>query len=223
LNSIMRGFRQVGVLAIVLFVVILIVSGCSSGPRGLKTSQESRPLVETVDVFADEPYTVQEKRVVGENCIERKYSEMNDSRFRISMDETEWIDNPPVLGESNDVRRVVTIFNERDEIDAVYLDKVYVYNGTEIRRSKHPMMFLVDPKSSRKLYFVWHTQYDPLKDVQAAFTNNTEELGFTTRIMRMCVNETETVNVTKTKKVLVGTEEEVVGYDNYVKVELERH
>lgn len=220
----MRGFRHEGILAVALLIATLTlqcISGCSTGPRIVQTSQESVPLVETVDVYAEQPYTVQEKRVVGEECIERHYSELNDSRFRISMSDPEWI-GEPVPGESNHLRRVVKVHNERDELDAVYLDKVYLYDGEEIKRSENPMMFLVDPKSSITLFFVWHTQYDPLKDVQAAFTNKTEQLGFTTRIMRVCYNQTETVNITKTRKVLVGTEDKVVGHDNYVKVELER-
>ena len=84
------------------------------------------------------------------------------------------------------------------------------------------MMFLVDPKSSRTLYVMWDTQYDPLKDVTVVFTNNTEYLGVETTTMRMCINQTEKYNVTKYNKVKTGTTEEVQGYDNVVKVKLKK-
>ena len=217
----MGGFRHVAILASLLLVVIIVLSGCEKGLQ-LEKSYESRPIVETVEIYADEAYIVEENKITGQNCVERHYSEMNDSKFSISLGEKEWLKQPPVLGQTNYFRRVATIYNSLDEIDAIYLDKVYFYNGTETKRSKHPMMFLVEPKSSRKLYVMWDTQYDPLKDVIVDFTNNTEEAGFETRIFRLCYNETETVNVTKTRKVLTGTEEKVVGYDDYVKVKLER-
>ncbi|MBW2996877.1 hypothetical protein KY349_00895 [Candidatus Woesearchaeota archaeon] len=197
------------------------MAGCSA-PRELKRSVEQRPVVEKVELYADEPYIVQESRVVGQNCVERHYSEINNSRFNVSFGEKEWLMQPPVDGQTNYLRRVVTVFNALNEIDTIYLDKVYLYNGTETKRSRHPMKFLVDPRSTRTLYVMWDTQYDPLKDVVVDFTNNTEETGFETRIMRLCVNETSTVNITKYKKVVTGTEEKVIGYDNYVKVKLDR-
>ncbi|MBI5880837.1 hypothetical protein HZB90_01775, partial [archaeon] len=134
----------------------------------------------------------------------------------------EWIKQPPIVNETNYLRRVVTIFNGRDEVDAVYLDKIYLYDGNETKRSKTPMMFLVEPKESRTLYVMWDTQYDPLKDVTVGFTNNTEYLGVETTTMRMCINETEKYNTTKYKKVKTGTTEEVQGYDNVVKVKLKK-
>ena len=217
----MGVFRRVGVLAIVFFIACLILTGCSGKPRTLEKSFEQVPITETRDVYADEQYTVQENQVVGEKCIERHYSELNNSRFNISIGEKEWL-GEPIVGETNYVRRIVTVFNGLDEIDTIYLDKVYLYDKEETKRSKNPMKFLVDPKSTRKLYVMWNTQYDPLKDITIDLTNNTEQIGITTNIMRMCYNETEAINVTKTRKVVVGQEEEVVGYDNYVKVKLER-
>ena len=165
---------------------------------------------------------MQETRVVGEECIERHYSTLNDSKFNLSVGEAEWLKQPPVVGETNYVRRVATIFNGLDEVDTVWLDKIYLYNGTETKRSKHPMMYLVDPKSTRTLYVMWDTQYDPLKDVTIDFTNNTEQTGVETTVFRLCVNQTETVNVTKHRKVLTGSTEEVVGYDEVVRVKLPR-
>lgn len=216
----MGVFRHVAVLAILLFLVAT-VCGCSA-PRELKRSVEQRPIVEQVNLYADEPYIVQESRVVGQNCIERHYSELNNSRFNISIGEKEWLIQPPIEGQTNYLRRVVTVFNALDEVDTVWLDKIYLYNGTETKRSRHPMKFLVEPRSTRTLYVMWDTQYDPLKDVVVGFTNNTEETGFETTVMRMCINKTETVNVTKYKKVISGTEDKIVGYDNYVKVKLDR-
>ena len=218
----MRGFRHVSILVIVLIIAFALVSGCEDKPRKLEVSNEQREITETKNVYAEEQYTVQEKRIIGEKCIERHYSELNNSRFKLSHSEPEWVSDP-VIGETNYLRRIATVFNALDEIKMVYLDKIYLYNGTETKRSKNPMKFMIDPKSTRTLYVVWNTQYDPLKDVMLDFTNKTKQLGFDTSIMRMCYNETETFNVTKTREVLVGTEEEIIGYDKFVKVKLERN
>jgi|GEM_PF-6010893 len=218
----MRGFRRVEILVLLLCIVALMtVAGCTKTCPPEKT-YEKREMTKTVEMYAEEPYTTQETKVTGQKCIERHYSEMNDSRFNISIDEKEWLGQPPIPGQTNYVRRVVNVFNGRDEVDAVYLDKIYLYNSTEVKRSKTPMMFLVDPKSTRTLYVMWDTQYDPLKDVTVDFTNNTEYLGFETTIMRMCYNETESYNVTKHRQVVTGTTEEVTGYDNVVKVKLKK-
>ncbi|MBW2965205.1 hypothetical protein KY363_07145 [Candidatus Woesearchaeota archaeon] len=219
----MRGYRQVGILvaALAILAVLALLSGCTSKCRPESTVQE-KPVTQTVELYADEPYNETETRVVGQKCIDRVYSEMNNSRFNISMAPKEWLGDE-TIGASGRVRRVVTVFNALDETDAVYLDKIYLYNGTEIRRSTNPMMFLVEPKSTRTLYFMWDTQYDPLKDVQAAFTNNTENLGFETTTARLCINQTEKYNVTKYRKVVVGTEEEITGYDKTVRVKLDRN
>jgi hypothetical protein len=204
-----------------MLILFLLVTGCSNRCAPEKT-YEKRPVTNTVELYADEPYTVTETKVVGEKCIERHYSEMNDSRFNLSIGEVEWLIQPPVPGETNYIRRTVVVFNGRDEVDAVYLDKIHLYNGTETLRSKFPMMFLVEPKSSRTLYFMRNTQYDPLKDVTADFTNNTEQLGFEKKVARLCYNQTEKVNTTKTRKVLTGTRDEVAGHEDVVKVKLKR-
>jgi hypothetical protein len=217
----MRGYRHVWFLVVFILIIGTALSGCSSKCAPDKT-YEKRANVQTVEKYADEPYTVSETKVVGEKCIERHYSEMNDSRFNLSIGDIEWLKQPPVEGETNYLRRVVVVHNARNETDAVYLDKIYLYNGTETKRSKTPMMFLVEPKTSRTLYFMWDTQYDKLKDLTADFTNNTEQLGFTKKIMRMCYNETEKVNLTKYRKVVTGTSEEVTGYDDVVRVKLKK-
>ncbi|HII72756.1 TPA: hypothetical protein HA265_08425 [Candidatus Woesearchaeota archaeon] len=202
-----------------LIVLLLVISGCSKTCTPERVV-EQRAITQTVETYVEEPYTIEEKNVVGQNCIERHYSEMNDSEFSISLGEKEWVEKDTELGESNHLRRIVTIFNGLDEIDAIYLDKIYLYNGTETKRSKHPLMFLVEPKSTRKLYVLWDTQYDPYKDVIVDFTNNTEEIGFTTTVTKICYNETETVNVTKYRKMPAGTTEEITGYDEVVRVKL---
>jgi hypothetical protein len=218
----MRGFRHgwVVVVAALILFLSLVLSGCSSSCTAEREVDE-RPIVQTKDTYSDEMYTTTETRVTGENCIERHYSEMNDSRFDLSIGEKEWL-GEPIEGETNYLRRVVNVYNARDEIDTVYLDKIYKYNGTEYKRSRTPLKFLVDPESTRTLYLLWDTQYDPLKDLTADFTNNTEQLGFKTRVVRMCYNETEKVNVTKNRKVVSGTVDEVTGYDKVVKVKLKR-
>jgi hypothetical protein len=219
----MRGFRQAGILAVMLMLATLLIAGCGNKCLPSK-SYEQRPLIETVELYSDEPYTVEEIRVVGQKCVEKDYSEFSKSQemFKLSMSNKEWIGKPTIPGQTNQVRRIATIFNGGDELDAVYLDKIYLYNGTETKRSKHPMMFLVDPKTSRNLYVVWDTQFDPLKDVTMDFTNNSAELGVETTTMRLCYNETEKYNTTKYRKVLTGTKEELNGYDNVVKVKLNR-
>ena len=217
----MGGFRHVSVLAILLIIAFALISGCDESQKKLEVSNEQREITQTKNIYAEEQYTVQENRIIGEKCIERHYSELNNSRFRLSHSEPDWV-GEPIMGESNYLRRVATVFNALDEIKMIYVDKIYLYNGTEIKRSKNPMKFMVDPKSTRTLYVVWNTQYDPLKDVMLDFTNKTEQLGFETSIMRMCYNETENFNVTKTREILIGTEEEVIGYDKFVKVKLER-
>jgi hypothetical protein len=216
----MRWFRQVGIL-VAIALIALLLSGCAGNCAPEKT-YEKRPITQRIELFSEEPYVEQETRVTGQKCIERTYSELNDSRFNISIGEKEWLKKPPVVNETNYVRRIATIFNGLDETDAIYLDKIYLYNGTETKRSKTPMMFLVEPKASRTLYVMWDTQYDPLKDVTVGFTNNTGELGFETTTMRMCINETERYNVTKYRKVKTGTTEEVQGYDNVVRVKLKK-
>ncbi len=215
----MRGFRHASILAAVMLIFLLLY-GCTDNCAPEKYVDE-RVVTQTTDLYADEPYTVTEIRVVGQKCIERHYSDMNDSRFNLSIGPREWIGDA-VKGASGKVRRVVTVFNALDEIDAVYLDKVYKYNGTETKRSRTPMMFLVDPKSTRKLFFLWDTQYDPLKDITAEFTNNTEQIGFKTQVVKMCINQTEKYNVTKYRKVVSGTQEKIIGTDKVVKVKLKR-
>ncbi|MBN1544071.1 hypothetical protein JW898_01260 [Candidatus Woesearchaeota archaeon] len=218
----MRGFRRVEILVLLLCIAALLtLSGCTNSCPPEKT-YEKREIKNTVQLYSEEPYISEETRVTGQKCVERHYSEMNDSRFNMSIAEKEWLRQPPVPGETNNLRRIVTVFNGRDEVDAVYLDKIYLYDGQETKRSKTPMMFLVEPKSTRTLYVMWDTQYDPLKDVTVDYTNNTEMLGFETTIMRMCYNETEKVNVTKYRKVAAGTTEEVTGYDSFVKVKLRK-
>jgi hypothetical protein len=219
----MRGFRRVVCAVVALLLIALILTGCA-GTKTCKPEKvyEKKPIMQTFETYAEEPYTEEQTKSVGQKCVERHYSELNESKFSLSVGEPEWLGQPPVLGESNNIRRIVTIFNARDEIDIVYLDKIYLYNGTETKRSKTPMKFMIDPKSSRTLYVLWDTQYDPLKDVTLDFTNNTELLGFETTIMKMCVNETEKVNVTKYRKVVASSSEEIVGYDSTVKVKLPR-
>ena len=221
------GVRHTGFLyiaaAFMIIGILLISTGCGkiTGNSVRTVSVEKRPIVNTVEQYEEQPYTEQETRIVGETCIERHYSEMNDSQFTIVHEDKEWVEQPAAWGQSNHLRRVVLIHNARDELDAVYVDKVYYFKGNETKRSRHPMMFMVDPKSTRKLYVMWDTQYHPDKDVKLEFTNHTDELGFDVDIMRMCYNETETVNVTKYKKVLTGIVEEVGGYEDVTRVVLE--
>jgi hypothetical protein len=219
----MRGSRQAGIAAVMLILAALLIAGCSNKCAPSKTS-EQRPITETVELYDDVPYVVEDIRITGQKCIEKDYSEFGKSQenFKLSMSNKEWIGKPTIPNQTNQVRRIATIFNSGDEIDSVYLDKIYVYNGTEIRRSKHPMMFMVDPKASRNLYVVWDTQFDILKDVTMDFTNNSAELGVETTTMRLCYNETEKFNTTKYKKVMTGTKEEIKGYDNVVKVKLNK-
>jgi hypothetical protein len=223
----MRGFRQEGILVAMLttalIIAMLMLSGCGGSCPPTK-SYEQRPITDTVELYSEEPYTVEEIKVVGEKCIEKEYGEFSTSQanFKLSMSNKEWIGKPTIPNQTNQVRRIATIFNGGDELDSVYLDKIYLYNGTEIKRSKHPMMFRVDPQTSRNLYVVWDTQFDPLKDITMDFTNNSAELGVETTTMRLCYNETEKYNTTKYKKVLTGTKEELKGYDNVVKVKLNR-
>lgn len=217
----MRGFRQVGILAIAaMLVLIIVLTGCEKTGMSVSTV-ERRPIVDTVELYGEEPYTVTETLVVGEKCVERHTSELNDSRFNLSIDDAEWI-GEKIPGETNYLRRKVHIYNGLDEIDTVWLDKIYLYDGTETKRSRTPMKFLVDPKSVRTLYVMWNTQYDPLKDVTVDFTNNTEYAGYETHVFRLCVNETEKVNTTEYRKIVTGTAEEVVGYDEVVRVKLPR-
>lgn len=219
----MRGFRyssiSVSLAAVVLFLIFVLISGCAGEKGSPVKTVEHREITETTDIYQDEPYTVQETRVVGENCIERHYSELNDSRFNISIGDPEWLGDK-IFGETDYVRRIVQIYNARDEVDTIYLDKIYLYDGLETKRAKHPMMFLIDPKSTRTLYVMWDTQYDPKKDVSIDISNNTAELGFETHVMRICYDETETVNVTKYRKVKTGEQEQVVEYQEYTRVKL---
>lgn len=218
----MRGFRQVGILAVVLIVVsIIFLTGCEKTGMSVSTV-EQRPITETIELYGEEPYTVTETRVVGQKCVERHTSKMNDSRFNISIDDAEWIGQPPVIGETNYVRRQVHIYNGLDEIDTIWLDKIYLYDGVETKRSKNPMKFLVDPKSVRTLYVMWDTQYDPLKDVTVDFTNNTEATGYVVNVFKLCINETEKVEKTEYRQIVTGTTEEVTGYDEVLKVKLPR-
>jgi hypothetical protein len=223
----MRGFRQEAILAIAVIIILMLsLSGCTKTCTPEK-AYEKRPITTSVETFSEEPYTVTETKVIGEKCIERNYSEeegeISDSRFNISIGPKEWVGKPTIPGETNYLRRVVKIYNGLDKIDQTYIDKIYLYNGTETFRSKNPMMFMVDPKSTRTLYVMWNTQYDPLKDVTVDFTNNTERTGKTITTMRMCYNETEKVNTTQYKKISTGSVEQVKGYNDVVKVKLKRN
>jgi hypothetical protein len=201
-------------------ILLTVLSGCSAPTGNAVKTVRQIPVTNTVELYSDEAYTVTESKVVGRNCIERVWSEVNDSRFNISIGEKEWLGQPPVVGETNYVRRVVQIYNGKNEIDTIWLDKIYLYDGKETRRSKNPMMFLIDPKSTRTLYVMWDTQYDPLKDITIDFTNQTEELGFETRTSRVCYDEKQDFNTTKYRKVKTGEKEEVVEYNEVVRVTL---
>jgi len=218
----MRGLNLTEITVVLLAIAItLILAGCSNSCDPEK-SYEQRQLVKTVEMYEDQPSVTQERIVVGKKCISRDYSEMNNSRFSLSIGPKEWIDKNLILGQTNYVRRVVKVYNALDEIDTIYLDKIFLYGGKEIKRSKEPMMFLVDPKATRELYVVWNTQYDPKRDVTVDFTNSTKDLGYTTTTAELCYNETKLVNKTEYKKVFTGTKQEVTGYDSYVKVKLKR-
>jgi hypothetical protein len=216
-----RVLHLVSIL-LILTTMLLAITGCGSptgnGIKEIRTIE--RPISNTIELYEDRPYDVQETQVVGEDCIERHYSELNNSKLTIIHEEKEWVRQPPVPGETNNLRRVALIHNGLDEIDAIYLDKIWLYDGKETKRSKHPLMFLIDPQSTRKLYVMWDTQYDPLKDTMVVFSNNTEEIGYETRIMRMCINETEEVTVTKYKQEKTGEVEQIEGYDVVTRVDL---
>ncbi|MFC1741180.1 hypothetical protein ACFL3V_01445 [Nanoarchaeota archaeon] len=218
----MRGFRHVssGLVVLALALVLLILSGCGSNSCAPDKSYETREITQTVDVYADESYTVQEERLVGEKCTERNYTVVNSrhNEFNMSLGEQEWVSKPLIKGQTNYLRRIVTIWNPHDTLKSVYVDKVYWYNGSVTKRSRNPMMLLVDPKTSRETIVFWDTQYDPLLDVTLEFANTTREI----KTERTCVNETEIVDLTKSRKVHSGTQDEVTGYDNIVKVKLKR-
>jgi hypothetical protein len=168
----------------------------------------------------NESYVESASKISGKRCIETTYSELNDSRFRLSIGNATWLGKNPRYGQTNYLRRVVEVFNARDEVDTIYLDKIYLYNKTETKRSRHALMYVLNPKSTRTLYVMWDTQYDPLKDVTVAFSNKTEELGFDVQIAQTCVDDIEIYNVTKTREVRVGEREEITGYKEVVKVRL---
>lgn len=216
------GVRPVLLIALVLLILTSLTACSNSCPPTSSKSYETRALTETVDIYADEPYIVQEIRTTGKKCIERNFTELDDSRFNISISPAEWLDLP-IPGLTNHIRRTITIFNPRGMVDAIYLDKVYLYGGVETKRSKTPLMFLVDPKASRTLYVMWDTQYDTLKDITVALTNNTEYLGLPTTTLSFCYNETEKFNVTKYKKVFKESREELKGQEKIVKVKLNRN
>jgi hypothetical protein len=216
------GVRHVLLIALVLLLLASLTACSGSCPPTSSKSYETRDITEKVDIYADEPYITQETRTIGKKCIERNFTELDDSRFNISISPAEWLD-PPVPGLTNNIRRTIIIFNPRDVVDAIYLDKVYLYGGVETKRSKTPLMFLVDPKASRTLYVMWDTQYDPLKDVTVALTNNTEYLGLQTTTLSFCYNETEKFNITKHEKVFKGSREELKGQEKIVKVKLNRN
>jgi len=216
----MRGYRQ-AISAVLTVITLLLILGCAQ-ECPYEKSYETRQITETVNVYGEESYIVQETKVIGQKCIEREYNEFSDSVFNVSIEDKEWVSQPPVLGETNYLRRVINVYNALDEIDTVYLDKIYLYNGSETKRSRTPMKFLVEPKSTRKLYFVWNTQYDPLKDVSAEFSESETESDSEEEVFLMCYNETEQVNVTKYRKIIAGTEEKVVGEDSAINVKLNR-
>jgi hypothetical protein len=218
------GVRQYSILAVLAILsILLVLSGCGgvTGNCVKEIVVDERPIINTIELYADEPYTVQETRVVGEKCIEKHYSEMNDSQFTITHGDKEWVEEPATWGETNHLRRIAKIYNGRDEIDAVYVDKVYFFKGEETKRSRHAMMFLIEPKTTRELYVMWDTQYHPDKDIKLEFTNHTDELGFETTVMKMCYNETEKVNVTEYRKVKTGETEQVEGYETVKRVVLD--
>ncbi len=215
--------RQVGKIVLVLTIVsLLILTGCGTDNCDPDKSYEQIPQIKTVELYEDQPYTTQEYEVVGKKCLSRDYSELNNSRFSVSLGPPEWLTQPPVVGQTNYLRRVVKVYNAINEIDTIYLDKIYLYDGEETKRSRHALKFLVEPKSVRTLYVMWDTQYDPLKDVVVDFSNNTAELGFETSTMQLCINETKAINVTKYNKVKTGEKVETEGYRDLIRVKLKR-
>lgn len=212
--------KELFVFLTVLLAVVILIAGCA--PQNLIKDIEVRriPLIDTATIFEDQPYTETETKITGQKCIEKEYTpQITDAtEFLLSHDAKEWVTEPGVLGETNQLRRVAHIYNGLNVIKTVYVDKVYFYNGTETKRSTNPMKFLIDPKQTRDLFVMWDTQYDPLKDVKLDLTNTTSKVE--TNIIRICYNETEKVDVTKYKKINAGESETIVGYSEIERVNL---
>jgi hypothetical protein len=137
-----------------LILITLLMAGCATYDPIKDIEIRRNPLIETFSITEQQPYTESEIRVVGEECIEREYEPTitDETKFMLSHDPKEWVTEPGVLGETNQVRRVANVYNGLDTVRMVYVNKVYYYNNTIFKVSENPLHFLVEPKTTRNLF-----------------------------------------------------------------------
>jgi len=214
----MKGVRLT--VFLVLLALLVFLAGCSCN---IQKSQSTvlKEIVRNAPRTVQQSYTVEEP-VVKKTCksiTESTEKELRWNDFRILLSDVEWVDKPVVLGQTNWIRRQMSIYNDQDVLRMVYLDKIDYYDGKEVKRSKNPMKLLVNPKSSRTVPLMKNVQYDPKISIGAEFTNNTAEAPdiITSEI---CNETTDYVSITKYRNVSKGVKPVLMGYKEYTKINL---
>ncbi len=233
------GVRQERILTVsrlfLVFIALLIVSltltGCGKCTINKEKSTVLKEIKQVAPRIETQAYTVTEKRTEKKCHTETINPEKNEEieipwgKFLIKLGPKEWLDTPLVEGKTNWIRREMTVYNGYDELKMVYLDKIDYYNGTEVKRSKNPMKLLVEPHSSRIVPLMKDTQYDPLVDIGADFTNNTEKTGMPKNTLlpttkEVCEDVVKEEQVEKYRNISKGTKEVVMGYTEMLRVKL---
>ncbi|HII71433.1 TPA: hypothetical protein HA265_01625 [Candidatus Woesearchaeota archaeon] len=223
------------VLAVFL---LLYLSGCSNCGIQKDKSFDYREIKKTAPWYSQESYSYQEKQVEKECRTvepESKEEETSDEKeviygkYKLKLGPVEWVDQPPVLGKTNWIRRKMTVYNGYDELKMIYLDKLEYYDGKLLRSSKNPMKVMVDPMSSREVPLMKDLQYDPRRDIGADFSNRTlENLPEPLVVVEeegpkeICEEKTVMVDKTGYRNISKGTRDVVQGYREILKVRLSK-
>ncbi len=243
----MRGFRQVAFVIGMVFmalVVLMYLTGCSNCEIDKDMSTELREMTAMAPRYSQQSYNYQEIEVVKEcytpEVEEKKLNddlskelEIKHDNFLLKLGPVEWVDQPLVEGQTNWIRRQMTVYNGYDDLKVVWLDKIDYYDGEIVSVSKNPMKVLVDGKSSRQVPLMKNKQYDPKINIGADFANRTKMTGETDDFLKninaamekskeVCTEKEVVVDKVGYRNVTVGTKEVVKGYKEILKVKLSK-
>ena len=202
---------------IIMLVIILLFSLTTLSGCGKDCVYENIKYYEKIPLTSMEfdynlveyNYTAPVVKTTCNNRIE-KYP-----NFLVDYGKKEWLFNTTTIGMSNTIRREIKIFNKLSTISRVKIDKIYLIKGKEYERSTNPMYFNIDPASSRKLYVIWNTVYNPNSDVTIEILNQQS------KIITNCTNTTTYSNKVGTRKVPTSTKT-ITGYSTVFKTRKEK-
>jgi outer membrane murein-binding lipoprotein Lpp len=239
--------------AIIIFSSSLL-SGCATCKINKEISTELKELTTTAPRYAQQSYSYQEKQIkkecytpeekkrqIGEEQDIGAEKDIESGKFLLHLGPVEWVDKPPIEGQTNWIRRQMTIYNDYDDLKVVWLDKIDYYDGVEKKRSKNPMKILVEGKSSRQVPLMKNVQYDPKINIGADFANKTKteqkkegmeeflknikaakSAKATKKNNEICEEKEVLVDKTGYKNISVGTKEVIRGYKEILKVKLRK-